>query len=54
MGTEANLIPLTYIYMTTYFSGLTGTDTLIIKGRWPLVPQRQGYMVRLNFETTVN
>jgi len=25
-----------------------------IKGRWPLVPRRQGYMVRLNFETTVN
>jgi len=27
---------------------------LEIKGRWPLVPRRQGYMVRLNFETTVN
>ena len=26
----------------------------LIKGRWPLVPRRQGYMVRLNFETTVN
>jgi len=25
-----------------------------IKGRLPLVPRRQGYMVRLNFETTVN
>ena len=25
-----------------------------IKGCWPMVPQRKGYMVRLNFETTVN
>ena len=33
---------------------VNGLVAILIKGRWPLVPRRQGYMVSLNFKTTVN
>ena len=42
---------------TFHFCVSHATSLLIvseIKGRWPLVPRRQGYIGRIHFETTVN